>query len=359
VNTEHGNPVFITDSNPRIGRETEEEHAAPTNIIDERPSEGNASLKDSNVEIGREARPMHSEVGRPRRKYRKDPTLPIRAIELLGEFIAAEHVAKILDVSPSQVHRYKEAALRLGILVPYCGQNPRLYAPGPRYNLRKEPGWWSKKFEPVECRIHKGQGSSYVYAVERYTHFEELPFGMGDGTIEYRPLFKGRTHHPGYTLHKARLSIPSGELGYDGSAYLEARRRNDGSVTLYVSPPEVRRTLQEMEDDGDDPFLFVTSYIENTLERRGGWVFGDCKVAQSTHYAIALDRVNELHYELTEGVPRLKRGDSEEDLVLFIDKSIPSGELETTSPHIARDILAILEVERRGMNGNSSYGVSL
>ena len=313
-----------------------------------------ASEENSKIDIRTEMVDGSGE-NKPRRPYRKDKTLPNKIIEYLVDYCSAERTAKLLDVSPSQVHRYKSIALRLGIIVPFCGKNPRLYDKGPRYALRREQGWWSSEFEPVECRVHKGHGSSYICYVDAKDvgYFDELPFNQGDGTVLFLPLFKGRTHHPGYTLHKARMPIPASILGYDGSVYLEARRRKDGSVVLYISPPEVRLTFQALEEDADgDPFLLVIAYIENIFQHHGHWNITEFKDIGPTHYAVDLEKVNLYCPELATNVPRLKKGDNEEDLVLFIDKSIPKGELETVSPRIARDILCILEVERRRANGD-------
>lgn len=320
---------------------------------------GETAHQNSNARIGREV-VVQGSGKKSRRPYRKDPTIPRKVVEHLANLMCAEHVAEILDISPSQVHRYKEIAIRLGILVDYCGQNPRLYSQGPRYELRKERGWWCKKFEPIECRIHRGLGSPYVYRVEQYEHFERLPIHKEDGNIEYRPFFNHCIcHGHGYNDYRFRLEIPEEILGYEGTAKLDARRKTNGDLTLHVTVPELRWTYAELEALGDcDPFYSVLCYIEYFLEKYAKWSLEDRTINSTIQYAVSLKVVQDLCPELLQGVHKLKRGDKKENMVLFTDRSTTEGELETNHLGVIRDILAILEVERRKANGSSIQGGS-
>ncbi len=315
--------------------------------------------EDSKIEFRRETVGLTGS----RKKYRKDPKLPTKIVELLANNCHAERAARLLAISPSQVHRYKEIALRIGILVPYYGQNPRLYEKGPRYFLRREKGWWSKEFEPVECRIHPGYGNAYIlHTTEDSMGFFEIPINQGDGTLLYQHFLSGPLKHNGYVLHKGRFPFPKKILGYDGSSYVEARVMNNGDVTLSFSLPELRFTVHGLEEDGDDPYWLVTSYIEYFLRRHCHWNFpnpGSSGFTGPLHYAIPLETIILYCCEVSEGVPRLRKGDNEEDLGIYIDRSVPNGELETVYPQVAKDILAILEIERRKMNGNCSLGAAL
>lgn len=307
--------------------------------------------EDSNVGIRREA-VEPSDGSKKRRSYRKDASIPRQIVELLAKQYAAEHVAKLLDISPSQVHRYKNEALRLGILVDYCGLNPRLYEKGPRYNLKNERGWWSLRFEPIECRVHKGQGSSYTAYVGGYSNFEEISYRLEDGTVENRPLFVGCSHRSkGYTIHKCRFPLPKHVVGYVSSAYLEARKFTNGNVMLNIGPPPIQMSFSELEEMyGEDPFWYVLLYIEDELRLHGHWWFNSIEDHGSTHYAFDASRAQLLCPDLLQGVHRLRRGDNEENFIIYLDKSTPSGELETTSQRIARDILGILQIECRRAN---------
>lgn len=308
-----------------------------------------ANLENSKIEIRREA----VDLPKPCRKYRKDSALPTKIVDLLANNCHAEWVAKLLAVSPSQVYRYKEIALRMGILVPYYGQNPRLYEKGPRFFLRREKGWWSKEFEPIECRVHPGFGNSYIFRTTRAgMGFLEIPVNQGDGTLLYRHFLSGPLEHIGYTLHKGRFLFSSNILGYEGSSYVEARVMKNGNVTLSFSLPELRMTFQGLEENGDDPYWLVTAYIEDFLVRNCHWRFHDAGCTGPYHYAVPIDTIFLYCPELAEGVPRLRKGDNEEDLGIYIDRSIPNGELETVFPQVAKDMLGILEIERRKMGGS-------
>ncbi len=299
---------------------------------------------------------------RTHRKYRKDPTMPRKAIELLAHGYAAEHVARQLDVSPSQISRYAKEAERLRIIVHHAGERPRIYDPGPFYSLRKEKGWWSHKFEPVWCRVHRGQGNPYTWEAESVGNFESLPFRQPDGTVKHVPLFTATAHFgKGYTLHKARLGIPSDVLGYEGSAGLVVYLKNDGSASLQINPPTLALTFQVLESKAsEDPFDDVLFYIDQVFMFNGHWDFVGWKSGGYVHYAVDLRAVKNLCPELLMGVPSLKKADNEEDLELFLDRSISPRELETVHQRIARDILGILEVERRLRNGTLTFeGCSL
>lgn len=315
-----------------------------------------ANQKNSKVKNRREA-VVQRKLGK---KYRKDPKLPTKIVELLADYCCAERAAKILDVSPSQVHRYKEIALRMGIIVPYCGQNPRLYEKGPRYYLRREKGWWSKVFEPIECRVHPGFGNAHIFRTTKECMGSlEIPINPGDGTLIYQKFLSGPLRFKGYNLHKGRFSFPKKILGYEGSSYVEARVMDNGNVTLSVSLPELRMTHMGLDEDGDDPYWLVIAYFENVLMRNCHWSFHDSDYHGLYHYAIPLDTIFLYCHELAEGVQRLRKGDNEEDLGIYIDRSIPNGELETVHLQVVKDILGILEIERRKLNGTHLNGAAL
>jgi len=293
---------------------------------------------------------------RKRRPYRSIPNLPSRIISMLARGRCGEDVSRLLEISKSQVNRYKEIALRLKILTEVEGCYPKMYEKGPRFYLRKERGWWSCSFEPILCRIHYGQGSPYDVQVLSYKEFESLPYRQDDGTVINRPLFNRHTQEHGYILSKCSFPVPSNVLGKECHVYLEARNARGDRTTLYIGPPPIERTFAELEaianiEEDKDPFKEVLAHIRNELLHHGKWVLDEIRCHAPIHYAIDRSIVERLCPELLQGVHKLRRSDNEEDYGLFTDKSTFSGELETSYSQIARDVLGILETERRNATG--------
>jgi hypothetical protein len=286
-----------------------------------------------------------------KRKYRSHAGIGELVVELLLQGKYPTEVAEELDIIPTLEQYYRGKAEKDFVIKRVNGTYPLKYIKGPKYQkgkYKKRKSRRSSKFVNPEARVHTGNGDFFrIKAREGDLHWLKTP----DGLIRFFPLDlvgSSKKKHFNY-----ELDFPADLLGYEGGkarlSFYPSNKDKPGYLT--ISPPELRLSYERLVE-ADIPFLFarVKGYIVHLLSKNG-WTFHDCIQLHEIHYAFSREVVQSLVPELMDFAPSLKRGDSEDELLIFVDQSIPGGELETTSHRAAIDILAVLTIEYRRKAG--------
>ncbi len=284
-----------------------------------------------------------------RRRYIKRDDFGTRILRSLADGnISCSALARRMKVDRRRIYYWRNRGVAMGIIIPCGGVCPTFYTKGPRYYVIKIPGWQYRILRPIECRVHIPHGDYFPFAVCRIGK-TQVQINNGNGTSTGVTLAPHIKFSPGLAILPAiRMNIPKRIAGYDGA---EATIRFDKKA-MFISPSAVYQTQPEFEAF-EQPFDTVLEAIVWVYELIGGWSLDSRPPEPNYHYAFDWDVVELFCPDLLKGIPKLKRGTTPEQLVLYWDESLGPGirDYETTERRIASDIFAILEVNRRKLVG--------
>ena len=288
------------------------------------------------------------------KKYEKRENLDFKILSRLAEGNdSCGSLSKKMNVRKQLVCYWRDRGLAVGIIVPSGGIRPAFYTRGPRYYLLNSPGWQSRKFGPIHCRIHTPRGDYYCYLIQSIGELHQVQVRAEDGSIYYEKLFPHLSSQKPFRQYPAiHLNIPYSIAQCDNATATIRPGSKKGNDVIYLSPPAVNLTVHEF-DQIRNPFSLSLYYINYFLGHLAKWSIVPFNVPNSFHYAFSWDDVELYCPDLLQGIPHLSRGSKPENVVLYWDESLGKGirDYETTSKGIASDIFALLEVNRKQIIG--------
>ncbi len=206
---------------------------------------------------------------------------------------------------------------------------------------------WGSQEPPIYCNIHRRDDDPIAIYFGKGVKGKKIALDRCDYATRVNP-------GQGYVLHETGIRLGVEWLGYCGQIALKATKGPGGSDKVLAYPLFIPFTFSELEYwDGFFPFstqLLMAIYF---LEANGNKPFVHAEADGYNHFAIPMDHVRSYCPSLAEGVPSLEDGQREEDLGIYIDHYEIDSYLETVYDRMARDILGILEVERRKAVANA------
>lgn len=273
-----------------------------------------------------------------RKPHERIPNLRRRILELLADGCTRPKVCEKLHISRSKLQYHVDWAKRHNVLaITNKRRKPLFYEKGPNWHYLESK--WSGDFE-LYVRVHFAQGNLIKAKIDKvgdieYTHT------IIDGEKRYIDIF------PSYDGKKSNyameLDLPRDLIGREGAKAKVIYFPKAQTFNIY--PASAIVTKDDWENK-NIPLIDGLNHIRDFFEK-AGWRFSSFEYEKRYHFAFDYKTVEELCPELLDGVPKLKRGDSEEDLSIYWDSSHGKKELETTWERIAKDILDRLVIANR------------
>ncbi|MHC1679931.1 MAG: hypothetical protein AB9860_01605 [Methanomassiliicoccales archaeon] len=274
---------------------------------------------------------------------------------------------------------WKKMALDRGILVEvyeddYTGA--KTYGAGPNFHIvHKLPGTWQyARTRVLKCRTHCAGGNAIHAPVEIANTDCDLEITDIHGdikTFQVNPHTAKRRLEATFSIH-----VPFEFVGYHGAyatvQYIRFHRLRKPTDHLYISPPEAHLTLEHLSDPEanllvdigqlndrysiagheSDPFTWSVEYVLGVLEDNG-WIIGDWENTQGIHYGFDRRVVKFYCPALWERVPYIGSPGHHKPENLWTDRSHGTRELETDNLDLAVEIMTLLELRRREIDGDT------
>ena len=275
------------------------------------------------------------------RKYRKIPDLKEQILKRLPFGTPSPIICKQLCISRSLEKYHRDKALEKGIIKKASKQRPFIYEKGPNFLLlsnKNARGRRSREFVQPYCRVHAPKGDHLIIKAIKIGDINRIK--TDDGIF---PLFTDAPVKQGEEdRYRTNFAIPFEIIGYQGAqAVMDFRYRNNSGLLL-ISPPELHSYALDL--GVLQPFQGILDYLAKLLSKHAGWVLSEPYWDGKLHFAFLEEAVQQLSPDLLNGITKLKRGQEEEDLLIYKDNSHGCPELETTVLRVAVDILAMLTV---------------
>jgi hypothetical protein len=272
------------------------------------------------------------------------------------------------------VQYWKDIALDKGMIIPCSTEGRSIqYCRGPNYHLVEMfPGrWQNKDSRPITCRVHCSAGSAISVEVKKPV-WEDIKVVDSNGQVQTLKFELKRVRK--HLESTFSVLIPFELVGYHGAYATINYADSDYGSNLYISPPEVRLTgdqltgkvppvvadLEALDLDGwaagheDDPFTGAVAYCCDLMEENE-WKLGGWRNNKDFHYAFDEEIVKNYYPALLESVPQLRGPDETPQSDLWIDRSHGQRELETNDLGVAIEIDNLLNFTRKRVTGERSY----
>jgi hypothetical protein len=258
-------------------------------------------------------------------------------------------VARKLGIFKSLERYYRVKALEYGLIKRINNKRPFLYCPGVNYEhlgFYADLGGSGRRILTPSCRLHPPQGNAFTFPLIKEGEQHELRSSGGE---RYFLFDKDGGRNASLTFPTLTPGSSSGRVkinAHGASLVLSA------VPELRIYAPSVLECLLAL---GNGPYGLLLDWVVD-LFTSNGWRLGPPSLSSHYHFAFDLEMVSSICPELLKGVPFLGRGQEENDLILWCDRSHGCPEIETTDPDVALELLTILHARHASThNSNANH----